>query len=199
MDESEQKELQRKQTEQRLQDMLRKREQDEKQGIEVTDAQNDTIRKLTIKLNSSNFIPGGNAAQIGKKDGEVDPEDNEHYSPSGLTPIMTESEEDDDIFEESSSEEDMEAKEKYKNAAYWTLPENVRQAVDAARRKSKHSDFYNRLKSLNDKIGVYKKIFYGKTPRYERTFLARKRKRLEELMRREQQDLENFITQEAKR
>lgn len=124
MDESEQKELQRKQTEQRLQDMLRKREQDEKQGIEVSAVQNDTIRKLTIKLNSSNFIPGGGAAQIGKK--EEDPEDENHYSPSGLTPIMTESEEDDEFFEDTSSEEDMEAKEKYKNAAYWTLPDNVR-------------------------------------------------------------------------
>ena len=59
------------------------------------------------------------------KEKEIDP-DEEHYSPSGLTPIMTESEGDDDLFEESSSEEDAEAKEKYKNAAYWTLPDNVR-------------------------------------------------------------------------
>ena len=107
--------------------MLQKREQDEKSGIEVSAVHNDAIRKLTIKLNSSNFIPGGGAAQIGKsKEKEVGPEDPDHYSPSGLTPIMTESEEDDDLFEESSSEEDQEAKEKYKNAAYWTLPDNVR-------------------------------------------------------------------------
>ena len=107
--------------------MLRKRELDEKSGVETSAVQNEQIRRLTIKLNSSNFIPGGGAAQIGKnKVSEADPDDENHYSPSGLTPIMTESEEDDECFEDTSSEEDMEAKEKYKNAAYWTLPDNVR-------------------------------------------------------------------------
>ena len=98
-----------------------------------------------------------------------------------------------------SSEEDMEAKINYKNSAYWALPENVRHAIDCARKKSKHSDFYNRLRSLNDKIGVYKKVFYTKTPNYEKVFMERKRRRLEELMIREQRELENFMRQEARK
>ena len=93
----------------------------------------------------------------------------------------------------------MEAKVNYKNSAYWALPENVRHAIDCARKKSKHSDFYNRLRSLNDKIGVYKKVFYTKTPKYEKVFMERKRQRLEELMLKEQRELEHFMRQEARR
>lgn len=104
----------------------------------------------------------------------------------------------DDEYTESS-EEDMEAKINYKNSAYWALPENVRHAIDCARKKSKHSDFYNRLRSLNDKIGVYKKVFYTKTPNYEKAFMDRKRQRLEELMLREQRELENFMKLEARK
>lgn len=116
-----------------------------------------------------------------------------------FTPSESSSEE---VIEEEyteSSEEDMEAKINYKNSAYWALPENVRHAIDCARKKSKHSDFYNRLRSLNDKIGVYKKVFYTKTPNYEKVFMERKRRRLEELMLREQRELENFMRQEARK
>lgn len=35
--------------------------------------------------------------------------------------------------------------ESYKNKAYWNLPENVRNAIDLAKMKSKHSEFYYRL------------------------------------------------------
>jgi hypothetical protein len=84
----------------------------------------------------------------------------------GYAPELTESSEEEDEYE-SSSEGDPDAAINYKNEAYWALPENVRQAIDTAKKKSKHSDFYNRLRSLNDKIGVYKKIFYTKTPKYE--------------------------------
>jgi hypothetical protein len=54
------------------------------------------------------------------------------------------------------------------------------------------------LSSLNDKIGVYKRIFYTRTPRFEKAFIERKRERLEELMRKEQKELENFMMPEAK-
>jgi hypothetical protein len=93
-------------------------------------------------------------------------------------PVFTPSESSEELGEEdeeTSSDEDMEAKVNYKNSAYWALPENVRHAIDCARKKSKHSDFYNRLRSLNDKIGVYKKVFYTKTPKYEKVFMERKR------------------------
>ena len=35
--------------------------------------------------------------------------------------------------------------ESYKNDQYWALPENVRNAIDVAKMKSKHSEFYYRL------------------------------------------------------
>jgi hypothetical protein len=31
----------------------------------------------------------------------------------------------------------------YQDAAYWSLPENVRHAIDLSKKKSKHTDFYN--------------------------------------------------------
>jgi hypothetical protein len=46
--------------------------------------------------------------------------------------------------------------ENYKNEAYWRLPENVRHAVDIAKTKSKHSEFWYRLETLNDKIFVFR-------------------------------------------
>lgn len=54
------------------------------------------------------------------------------------------------------------------------------------------------MSSLNDKIGVYKRIFYTRTPKFEKAFIERKRERLEELMRKEQKELENFMMPEAK-
>ena len=63
---------------------------------------------------------------------------------------------------ESSGDE-----EGYKNNAYWALPENVRHAIDLSKKKNKKSDFYSKLTSLNDKIGVYKKIFYTNAPKFE--------------------------------
>ena len=88
----------------------------------------------------------------------------------GLIPQMsdTEENEEENDSESSSSEEDPNAKQNYKNSHYWSLPENVRQAIDTAKRNTKHSDFYGRLRSLNDKIGVYKTLFYTKAPAFER-------------------------------
>jgi hypothetical protein len=120
------------------------------------------------------------------------------YEILGYAPGLTESSEEEEEYESSSSA-DPDCTINYKNEAYWALPENVRQAIDTAKKKSKHSDFYNRLRSLNDKIGVYKKIFYTKTPKYEQVYQERKRKRLEALMRKEQAELENFLILEHKR
>lgn len=68
----------------------------------------------------------------------------------------------------------------YKNEQYWQLPENVRNAIDVAKMKAKHSEFYYRLQTLNDKIFVFRNIYYNKIPNYQRTFLERKKKELEE-------------------
>lgn len=62
----------------------------------------------------------------------------------------------------------------YKNEAYWQLPENVRNAIDLAKMKSQHSEFYYRLQTLNDKILVFRSIFYNRMPSYQRAFLEKK-------------------------
>ena len=61
--------------------------------------------------------------------------------------------------------------ENYKDDEYWSLPENVRNAIDIGKRNKKHSDFYYKLSDLTQKIQVYKKVFYSKTPKYEKHFL----------------------------
>ena len=72
----------------------------------------------------------------------------------------------------------------WRDEAYWRLPANVRHAVDVAKVKSKHSEFWYRLQALNDKIFVFRSIFYTKMPSYQRAFLKKKQKILEEKLRR---------------
>lgn len=72
----------------------------------------------------------------------------------------------------------------YKNEAYYALPENVRSAIDVAKAKSKHSEFYYRLQNLNDKIFVFRNMYYSRMPTYQKIFLERKKKELEEELRR---------------
>lgn len=40
--------------------------------------------------------------------------------------------------------------------------------------RSKHSDFYYKLQHLNEKISLYKKLFYGKVPSYQKTYMMKK-------------------------
>ena len=54
----------------------------------------------------------------------------------------------------------------WKNNAYWRLPENVRAAIDTAKLRSRHTDFWYRLEKLNDKIYVYRQLFYNKMPNF---------------------------------
>ena len=77
-------------------------------------------------------------------------------------------------------EDDEHNKYAYRTESYWNLPENVRNAIDVAQMKAKHSDFYYRLQTLNDKILVFRSIFYNKMPHYQKVFLEKKRKELEE-------------------
>lgn len=46
------------------------------------------------------------------------------------------------------------------------MPANVRHAIDVGKQKAKHSEFYYRLKGLNERIYTYKQIFYDKVPIY---------------------------------
>lgn len=59
------------------------------------------------------------------------------------------------------------------------MPENVRNAIDVAYMKKKHSDFYYRLKKLNDKIHVFTNIFYNKVPKYQKVWYKQQQKMLE--------------------
>ena len=89
-------------------------------------------------------------------------------SHSGLTPeVSEESDKDRRKTPSEYSSEEGQNLDQYKNKAYWALPENVRNAIDLSKKKSKHSDFYYKMASLNDKISVYKKIFYTSAPKYE--------------------------------
>lgn len=83
------------------------------------------------------------------------------FTPEPTTPSPTSEESevklpDSDDDHSLHSNEDKNGPEKYKNEAYWQLPENVRHAIDLSKKKSLHTDFSIRLSSLNEKIGVYK-------------------------------------------
>lgn len=54
----------------------------------------------------------------------------------------------------------------WQNEKYWKLPENVRNAIDIAELKQKHTEFWRRLETLNDKIYVFRSVFYTKMPSY---------------------------------
>ena len=67
----------------------------------------------------------------------------------------------------------------WRNKAYYQLPENVRRAIDIAEVKKKHTSFYYKLQSLNDKIFVFRDLFYYNMPEYQKRFLEKKRAILE--------------------
>jgi hypothetical protein len=56
----------------------------------------------------------------------------------------------------------------WRNAGYWRLPENVRHAVDVAKMKSKHSEFWYKLEILNDKIFIFRSMFYSRMPAFQK-------------------------------
>ena len=82
----------------------------------------------------------------------------------------------DDVSDNESNESNKESldskgakrpiKPYWRNAAYYRLPENVRAAIDVAKMKSKHTEFWYRLQTLNDKIFVFRSVFYTRMPTY---------------------------------
>ena len=44
------------------------------------------------------------------------------------------------------------------------MPPNVRNAIDIAEMKKKHSAFFYKLETLNDKIFVFRELYYSKMP-----------------------------------
>ena len=51
--------------------------------------------------------------------------------------------------------------------------------------KKKHSDFYYKLRLLNDKINIYTSIFYSKVPNYQKKWYEVKKKILEEKLQKQ--------------
>lgn len=48
------------------------------------------------------------------------------------------------------------------------LPESAQRAFLRRRAKQNHTDFFWKLKNLNDKISLYKGIFYSKRPKFQK-------------------------------
>jgi len=59
--------------------------------------------------------------------------------------------------------------------------------------KKKHSDFYYRLRLLNDKIHVFTSIFYDRVPAYQKKWFEKKRKELEEKLEKEKIEFEEEL------
>ena len=67
----------------------------------------------------------------------------------------------DDEYERSEEEEDSDYElNDIDMAKFKLLPENVRHALEIRKSKTKHSEFYYTLRSLNDKIDLYTQLFY---------------------------------------
>ena len=100
-------------------------------------------------------------------------------------------------FDGTQDSTEIEAKKvpDWKDEAYWRLPENVRHAIDGAKMKSKHSDFWYRLQTMNDKIFVYRTVFYGNMPSYQQQFHEKKRKELEQRLKAEKEQYEKEMNE----
>lgn len=51
-----------------------------------------------------------------------------------------------------------------RDKTYYNLPPRVQAALRKSEERSKHSDFYYKLKNLNFKIHLYNRLFYNKVP-----------------------------------
>ena len=101
-----------------------------------------------------------------------------------------------DAIQESSSDQSSDRDEKiecWKDEKYWALPANVRNAIDMAQMKKKHSDFYYRLRVLTDKIHVFTSIFYNKMPTYQVKWIEKKKKDLEEKLKKQRLQFQDEV------
>ena len=61
------------------------------------------------------------------------------------------------------------------------------------KKKAKHSEFYYRLKGLNERIFTYKQIFYDKIPSYQRTYMQKQLEKKQEKQRAEREVFEKEV------
>ena len=66
--------------------------------------------------------------------------------------------------------------DQWKTKKYWNLPENVRAAIDLSEMKRQHSQFWYKLQEVNDKIYVFREMFYSKQTRFEKQYYSHKEK-----------------------
>ena len=99
--------------------------------------------------------------------------------------------EQDETYEFSRTVSDDQNHKPYRDKLYWALPENVRHAVDIANPDG--TEFYSQLCQMNDKIGIYKRVFYSKQPKFEKVFNQKKKKELEDQMQIEHANFKKFM------
>lgn len=74
-----------------------------------------------------------------------------------------------------------------KDEEFQSLPNNVQHALEMVLQKNKKTDFYNQLVTLNDKILIYKDMFYSRKQAHEINYemkIKRQAEMIEELGRR---------------
>ena len=67
----------------------------------------------------------------------------------------------------------------YQDENYWRLPENVRAAIDNAKKKNNKTEFYYKLRDLKKNIKRYKSIFKSKHTTHHIMFLKKKKVEME--------------------
>mmetsp|Transcript_22929 Transcript_22929/g.35324 ORF Transcript_22929/g.35324 Transcript_22929/m.35324 type:complete len:83 (+) Transcript_22929:633-881(+) len=65
--------------------------------------------------------------------------------------------------------------------------------------KKRHSDFYYRLRLLNDKIHIFTSIFYNKVPNYQKNWYEKKKKMLEDKLQQQKDEFEEELKQMDKK
>ena len=80
-------------------------------------------------------------------------------------------------FDSDSDYDDSDDDEALEMRRIARLPEHVRHALQLRLKKAKHSEFYWKLINLNDKISLYKELFYSKQPKYESLYMKHKKKK----------------------
>ena len=100
-----------------------------------------------------------------KKAAALLPKKQVKFDQQAQTPMTSE-------FNCSSDEDDKNQSQFWqKDEGYYSLPKNVRNAISISKQKQKHSEFYYKLKHLNDRINIYTKVMYDKVPAYQQAFL----------------------------
>ena len=72
----------------------------------------------------------------------------------------------------------------------------MRNAIDKAEIKKKNSSFFYKLQNLNDKIYVFRSLFYTKKPHFQRRFLEKKKTMMEHKLKNQMK--EDFLAKMEK-